>query len=450
MQATPSGFLAFSVPVDYEKALASVRDSQKRSGQDPNDPGAAYTVPVISYSERKGFSREKPFTCHTARPCEVNATRPTACESSLPPAERLIADALRSEPALAENPADPSAPRAPGNNGVDQKYGACTVRDGNTWFGISYYRGEGSTGIGGIGRYDPKTRKLELRRPKVLRESSIFHLLHDGDYLWLGTAGEYECEGTPPTLGLVRYDWKTGNALAFLDGSDGPCGLLVNGLAQVGDDVWVATDLGLSRWNRKTSKWRNYVLDAAASPPARETSCPDLYRRLLQTLPRSGWNEVMPAESPYHQLTKTLARLRPRALDAVTLADTQFHILSSGGSAGEWAYRARDFNSAQREFRARAEGGNAFFQYNLGVLYARGEGVNRDFDQAASWWRKAAPHYAQARRDLGLLLLNRARTKAEWDEAKKWLSEAAAHGSDEVKGLLLLMDYSTLPGSLGN
>jgi hypothetical protein len=255
---------------------------------------------------------------------------------------------------------------------------------------------------------------------------------------------------------LVRYHWHTGRALTFLGGDDGPCGLLVNGLVQLGDDVWIATDLGLSNWNRKTSKWKNYVPDPSASPPMRETSCPDLYRQLIGTRPRSGWNEAMPASSPYHQLIETLARLRPRAIDAATLADGLFHVFFPDGTAfnpepGERAYRSEDFAAAFQEIKQRAETGEPQAQYNLGTMYALGQGAGRNFAQAAAWLSKAAAHgHAQAQANLGLLLLNGARTKVQWRNAERWLRKASDQGSDYAKTALLLMRHSRTPAFLSD
>ncbi|WP_244060856.1 tetratricopeptide repeat protein, partial [Aeromonas caviae] len=37
-----------------------------------------------------------------------------------------------------------------------------------------------------------------------------------------------------------------------------------------------------------------------------------------------------------------------------------------------------------------AEQGNASAQFNLGLIYAKGQGVPQDYKQAAVWYRKAA------------------------------------------------------------
>jgi len=55
--------------------------------------------------------------------------------------------------------------------------------------------------------------------------------------------------------------------------------------------------------------------------------------------------------------------------------------------------------------RAEAEGGLKDAQYRLGVMYATGRGVERNYKAAAKWYGKAADQgYADAQADLGFLL----------------------------------------------
>jgi TPR repeat protein len=42
------------------------------------------------------------------------------------------------------------------------------------------------------------------------------------------------------------------------------------------------------------------------------------------------------------------------------------------------------------EIKEKAIQGNAPAQYNLGLMYANGEGVKQDLSQAKLWWEKAA------------------------------------------------------------
>ena len=56
------------------------------------------------------------------------------------------------------------------------------------------------------------------------------------------------------------------------------------------------------------------------------------------------------------------------------------------------------------ETRQRADQGDAYAQYNLGLMYATGQGVTQDFTQAAAWYCKAADQGdAYAQYNLGLM-----------------------------------------------
>ena len=54
------------------------------------------------------------------------------------------------------------------------------------------------------------------------------------------------------------------------------------------------------------------------------------------------------------------------------------------------AYRSNDFATALKEWRPLAEQGNAIAQFNLGLLYKNGNGVDIDEELAAKWHCKAA------------------------------------------------------------
>jgi hypothetical protein len=58
--------------------------------------------------------------------------------------------------------------------------------------------------------------------------------------------------------------------------------------------------------------------------------------------------------------------------------------------AGMEAFRNKEYQKAFRELKAAAEAGQAEAQFDLGVLYAQGRGVQRDLTEATRWYRKAA------------------------------------------------------------
>ncbi len=97
--------------------------------------------------------------------------------------------------------------------------------------------------------------------------------------------------------------------------------------------------------------------------------------------------------------------------------------------AGLDAYTRGDFAAALKEWQPIAEGGDPNAQYNLGLLYARGQGVAQDYSQAAQWYRKAAEQgVAAAQYNLGLMCANGQGVPRDPQEAAKWFLKAADAG----------------------
>ena len=70
----------------------------------------------------------------------------------------------------------------------------------------------------------------------------------------------------------------------------------------------------------------------------------------------------------------------------------------AGFDEGFAAYERGDYETALREWEPLAEHGLAEAQYNLGVMYSKGQGVPRDDAEAVKWYRMAAAQgYARAR-----------------------------------------------------
>ena len=75
--------------------------------------------------------------------------------------------------------------------------------------------------------------------------------------------------------------------------------------------------------------------------------------------------------------------------------------------AGADAYHRGDYATALHEWQPLAELGNAAAQYNLGLLYANGQGVPQDYIHAWQWYEQAAAQGdASAQYNLGLLYAN--------------------------------------------
>ncbi|MDQ6699454.1 MAG: metallophosphoesterase [Acidobacteriota bacterium] len=105
------------------------------------------------------------------------------------------------------------------------------------------------------------------------------------------------------------------------------------------------------------------------------------------------------------------------------------HSLSADFQAGLTAYQKGDFASALKEWQPLADKGAAEAQYNLGLLYAKGQGVQQDSAQAANWYRKAAEQgFVEAEFNLGLLYSGGEGVPKDSSEAMKWFLKAAEKG----------------------
>jgi TPR repeat protein len=81
--------------------------------------------------------------------------------------------------------------------------------------------------------------------------------------------------------------------------------------------------------------------------------------------------------------TRYLLPLTILAILLTSLAHADF-------KSGQDAYGQRDYETALKEWQPLAEEGEALAQYNLGVMYANGQGVPQDYVQAHMWANLAA------------------------------------------------------------
>jgi TPR repeat protein len=100
------------------------------------------------------------------------------------------------------------------------------------------------------------------------------------------------------------------------------------------------------------------------------------------------------------------------------------------------AFAAPDFDEAM----AAAKQGEAHAQYNLGIMYANGDGVPENDSEAVKWYRKAAGQgYANAQSNLGLMYALGDGVPENDAEAVKWYRKAADQGLAESQTSLGFM-----------
>ena len=105
-----------------------------------------------------------------------------------------------------------------------------------------------------------------------------------------------------------------------------------------------------------------------------------------------------------------------------TSADSDFQV-------GLDAYNRGDYAEAARWYLLAAKQGDVKSQFNLGVMYRKGEGVPQDYGLEVHWIREAAKQgYAEAQYNLGFMRM----TGPEWFKdpvkAYAWSSLALAGG----------------------
>ena len=89
----------------------------------------------------------------------------------------------------------------------NETIGPAQLFEDRLWFGITFYDGEGATGVGGFGWFDPASEKLEVIRPPEMADWSASAILVEEDAVWLGLMRRPE--GAEYSGGLIRWDRST-------------------------------------------------------------------------------------------------------------------------------------------------------------------------------------------------------------------------------------------------
>jgi len=97
-----------------------------------------------------------------------------------------------------------------------------------------------------------------------------------------------------------------------------------------------------------------------------------------------------------------------------------------------------NFAEAYCQWKPLAEKGHAEAQYNLGWLYANGNGMNVDLKQATDWWLAAASQgHADAQFAIGLALTTGEGLDKDLPEAIRWFVQAARQGHRDSRDILV-------------
>ena len=99
-----------------------------------------------------------------------------------------------------------------------------------------------------------------------------------------------------------------------------------------------------------------------------------------------------------------------------------------------------DSKEAVRLFRLSAAEGNEYAQYNLGHMYAEGQGVPQNYKEAFKWFRIAAEQgMPQAKKNLGYMYEKGQGVPQDYKEAVKWYRLSAEQGYASAQNQLGFM-----------
>ena len=127
--------------------------------------------------------------------------------------------------------------------------------------------------------------------------------------------------------------------------------------------------------------------------------------------------------------TEMVERLRRAADEGVAAAQFDLGVMYANGDGVP-----QDEEEAAKWFRLAAEQGDADAQFALGVMYGSGRGVRQDDSEAVKWFRRAAEQGdANAQFALGVMCESGRGVRQDHSEALKWYRHAADQGNAEAQ-----------------
>ncbi len=138
------------------------------------------------------------------------------------------------------------------------------------------------------------------------------------------------------------------------------------------------------------------------------------------------------ATNPRFGFAKTFHRMWWVALIGTSLSLFIPTLLAqdSGHRLGAESYSRGEYEKAANLWLAEANEGSVDAQFNLGILYYEGKGVDRDRNESIFWFSKAAQAgHAQAQYNLGHLLVEKQQDLAQVRRGVVWWKRSAENGS---------------------
>ncbi len=150
---------------------------------------------VLRRVYRPGWSEEPPVI--------VESTQQGEKEYAFPTSDREKFERLR--------PHEAAKPYGAGY--IGDEIGPHQIFQDRVWFGKTFYGGEGHTGVGGFGFFDPDPKEYTLFEPPEAVDWAVSALLVEDDAVWLGLM--HRGEWGNHSGGLLRWDRRTRQAQNF-------------------------------------------------------------------------------------------------------------------------------------------------------------------------------------------------------------------------------------------
>ncbi len=123
--------------------------------------------------------------------------------------------------------------------------------------------------------------------------------------------------------------------------------------------------------------------------------------------------------------------LKPAALLFFLISLSSTTLLAGPLQDGFDAFTAGNYKTALQKWLPLAEKGNADAQYNIGILYMKGLGVDKDLRQAFNWYKRAAVGgNVDAMYNLATMYNQGKVVFRSQKDALKWWQKAADAGND--------------------
>jgi hypothetical protein len=108
-------------------------------------------------------------------------------------------------------------------------------------------------------------------------------------------------------------------------------------------------------------------------------------------------------------------------------------------------------DDAIKWFRKAAEKGTSWGQFNLGIRYARGDGLPQDHAEALKWFQKAAAQkHAMSQYYLGEMYEKGLGVPVDQVKAYQWYCLAASHGIPEAENARHRLQPKLTPEQIAN